>query len=129
MLETLNANLQVPPPPAPPLPAFFPVVKIKGLVMVLEGFAVNATDVLVLVHKIVKSNFNMDSVWLVLGSLKDNLVPEFSKQNLVDMLKKLQSLFGIIFIKWLGCCCKGKLMAHGIYSPTVPSINQKGIRV
>ena len=45
--------------------------------MVLEGFAVNATDVLVLAHKIVKSNFNMDSVWLVLGSLKDNLVPEF----------------------------------------------------
>lgn len=55
--------------------------------MVLEGFAVNATDVLVLVHKIVKSNFNMDSVWLVLGSLKDNLVPELKKKNLVDMLK------------------------------------------
>lgn len=45
--------------------------------MVLEGFAVNATDVLVLVHKIVKSNFNMDAVWLVLGSLKDNLVRIF----------------------------------------------------
>ena len=72
MLETLNATLQVAPPPA-----FFLVVKIKGLVMVLEGFAVNVTDVLVLAHKIVKSNFNMDSVWLVLGSLKDNLVPEF----------------------------------------------------
>lgn len=50
--------------------------------MVLEGFAVNATDVLVLVHKIVKSNFNMDSVWLVLGSLKDNLVPELKKKIL-----------------------------------------------
>ena len=45
--------------------------------MVLEGFAVNATDVLVLVHKIVKSNFNKDAVWLVLRSLKDNIVSEF----------------------------------------------------
>lgn len=54
--------------------------------MVLEGFAVNATDVLVLVHKIVKSNFNMDAVWLVLGSLKDNLV-RFFFFNPVNMLK------------------------------------------